>query len=104
MHDTLEMMVWLPSSRSLQTRLTSVMSSPAAGATTFFAPASRSLAALSRLVETPVDSPRTSTPRSVHGSSAGSRSASALIGLPAATISSLEMLTSYGSRTRIGST
>ena len=39
---------------------------------TFFAPAARCLAAASRLVKRPVDSKTTSTPRSFHGSCAGS--------------------------------
>src|SRR5215207_7498170 len=49
---------------------------------TFLAPASRCLAAASRLVKKPVDSITTSTPRSPHGSAAGSRSASALTSRP----------------------
>ena len=46
---------------------------------TFFAPASMCFCASSRLVKKPVDSRTTSTPRSPHGSAAGSRSASILI-------------------------
>ena len=53
---------------------TTVMSSSLAGAEmmTFFAPASRCLAASSRLVKKPVDSSTTSTPRSPQPSAAGS--------------------------------
>ena len=40
--------------------------------TTFFAPAARCFAASSRSVKRPVDSNTTSTPRSFHGSCAGS--------------------------------
>ena len=47
--------------------------------TTFFAPASMCFCASSRFVKKPVDSSTTSTPRSPHGSAAGSRSASILI-------------------------
>ena len=50
--------------------------------TTFFAPAARCLAASSRLVNSPVDSKTTSTPRSFHGSCAGSRSDSTLNSSP----------------------
>src|SRR4029079_11881164 len=49
---------------------------------TFFALASRCLAASSRLVKKPVDSMTTSAPRSPHGSAAGSRSASTLTSRP----------------------
>ncbi len=72
------------------TPITTVMSSPVAGAeiTTFFAPASRCLAAASRLVKIPVDSITTSTPRSFHGNVAGSRTANPLNGLPSTTMSS----------------
>ena len=68
---------------------------------TFFAPASRCLAAASRLVKIPVDSITTSTPRSFHGSVAGSRTASPLNPLPSTTMSSSVADTSYGSRPRI---
>src|SRR3954447_4973840 len=63
---------------------TIVMSGSVAGAemTTFFAPASRCLAASSRFVKKPVDSSTTSTPRSLHGNCAGSRSSNTLISLP----------------------
>ena len=53
---------------------------------TFLAPASRCLAASSRLVNSPVDSITTSTPRSPQGSAAGSRSASTLTSRPSTTI------------------
>ena len=58
---------------------TIVMSSSVAGAemTTRFAPASMCLRASPALVNSPVDSMTTSTPRSPHGSAAGSRSARA---------------------------
>ena len=81
------------------------MSSPVAGAEmiTFFAPASRCLAAASRLVKIPVDSITTSTPRSFHGSCAGSRTARPLKPLPSTTMSSSVADTSYGSRPRIES-
>src|SRR6476620_9674883 len=46
--------------------------------TTFLAPAARCFAAPSRFVKSPVDSNTTSTPRSFHGSCAGSRSDSTL--------------------------
>src|SRR5437763_2837096 len=66
------------------------MSGPFAGAvmTTFFAPAARCLAASSRLVKRPVDSNTTSTPRSVHGSCAGSRTDSTLNSSPSTAIDS----------------
>ena len=56
------------------TPITTVTSGLLAGAVmmTFFAPAARCLAASSRLVKRPVDSNTTSTPRSFHGSCAGS--------------------------------
>ena len=94
--DALEMTVCDPSYSESFTPLTTVRSSPVAGAemTTFFAPASRCLAAPSRLVKMPVDSTTTSTPRSFHGSSAGSRTARPLKPLPSTTISSSVWLTS----------
>ena len=70
---------------------------------TFFAPASRCLAAASRLVKIPVDSTTTSTPRSFHGNVAGSRTARPLNPLPSTTMSSSVDDTSYGSRPRIES-
>jgi hypothetical protein len=76
--------------------MTTVRSGSVAGAemTTFFAPASRCLVAPSRLVKMPVDSTTTSTPRSFHGSSAGSRTARPLKPLPSTMISSSVWLTS----------
>ena len=70
------------------------MSGPFAGAvmTTFLAPAVTCLAASSRLVNSPVDSKTTSTPRSLHGSCAGSRSDSTLNSSP-----STEMLSPVAS-------
>ena len=65
------------------TPITIVMSSSLAGAEmmTFFAPASRCALAVGPVVNRPVDSITTSTPRSLHGSLAGSRSARILIDL-----------------------
>ena len=62
------------------TPITIMTSGPLAGAVmiTFFAPAARCFAASSRLVNRPVDSKTTSTPRSFHGSCAGSFSDSTL--------------------------
>ena len=67
---------------------TIVMSSPFAGAEmiTFFAPPSMCLRASFASVNRPVDSSTTSTPRSRHGSRAGSFSASTLISSPSMTI------------------
>ena len=62
--------------------MTIVMSSPVAGAEmmTFLAPpASTCLRASAALVKKPVDSMTMSTPRSSHGSAAGSRSDSTFI-------------------------
>ncbi len=76
-HDALEMTWWLSLSYwSKLTPRTTVMSGSVAGAemTTFWAPASRCLAASARLVKKPVDSMTTSAPRSPHGRAAGSRS------------------------------
>src|SRR4051794_34397258 len=84
-HDAFEMTSCFDLSYwSSLTPRTIVMSGSVAGAeiTTFFAPASRCLAASSRLVKKPVDSSTTSTPRSLHGSFAGSRSSKTLISLP----------------------
>src|SRR5919199_1709429 len=79
-HDALEMTWWLSGSyaSSKLTPRATVTSGSVAGAEmiTLWAPASRCLAASSRLVKKPVDSITTSTPRSLHGSAAGSRSAS----------------------------
>src|SRR5947208_1452655 len=73
-----------------------VMSSPLAGAliTTFWAPASMCFEALSRSVNSPVDSTTISTPSSFHGRLAGSRSAVTRIGLPSMTRSSPSARTS----------
>src|SRR5579875_3443158 len=75
------------------------MSSPLAGAEmiTFFAPASMCARASSALVNRPVDSTTTSTPRSRHGSFAGSRSARILICFSPARIVSPATDTSSGS-------
>src|SRR3954471_8227907 len=84
-HDALEMTSCLSLSYwSSLTPSTIVRSGSVAGAemTTFFAPASRGLAASGRFVKKPVDSSTTSTPRSFHGSCAGSRSSRTLISLP----------------------
>src|SRR5262245_49024408 len=74
-HDAFEM-IWCFAGSYLSslTPSTTVMSGPFAGAvmTTFFAPAATCLAAASRFVNRPVDSNTTSTPRSFHGSCAGS--------------------------------
>ena len=104
-HDAFEITSWEPSYLSSLTPITTVMSSPLAGAEmiTFFAPASRCLAAASRLVNRPVDSITTSTPRSFHGSCAGSRTARPLKPLPSTTISSSVAETSPGNRPRIES-
>src|SRR3954454_873739 len=83
--DAFEMMLWFSGSyASSLTPGTSVTSGSVAGAEmiTFWAPASRCLAAASRLVNRPVDSITTSTPRSPHGRAAGSRSASTLTSRP----------------------
>ena len=74
-HDAFEMTWWvLGSYVSSLTPSTIVTSGFLAGAVmiTFFAPAARCLAAPSRSVNLPVDSKTTSTPRSFHGSAAGS--------------------------------
>src|SRR4051794_13232179 len=65
------------------TPITIVMSSSLAGAEmmTFFAPPSRCALAVGPVVNRPVDSMTMSTPRSPHGSLAGSRSARILIDL-----------------------
>src|SRR3954464_3994731 len=77
-HDALDTTWWLFLSYwSKLTPRTTVASGSVAGAEmmTFLAPASRCLAASARLVKKPVDSITTSTPRSLHGRFAGSRSA-----------------------------
>src|SRR5579875_3933369 len=75
------------------------MSSPLAGAEmiTFFAPASRCARAVGPAVNRPVDSITTSTPRSRHGSRAGSRSARIWIFLSPARMTSPDTDTPAGS-------
>jgi hypothetical protein len=104
-HEAFEMTSCVPSYSESLTPITTVMSSPVAGAEmiTFLAPASRCLAAASRLVKMPVDSITTSTSRSFHGNVAGSRTARPLKPLPSTTMSSSVADTSYGSRPRIES-
>src|SRR3954469_3535995 len=84
-HDAFEMM-WcvFGSYLSSLTPSTTEKSGFLAGAvmTTFFAPAAICLAAESRSVKRPVDSKTTSTPRSFHGSCAGSRIDSTLNSSP----------------------
>ena len=63
--------------------------------TTFFAPAARCIAALSRAVNRPVDSMTTCTPSLLHGSLAGSRSASTCSGLPSRKIVPPSTFTSW---------
>jgi hypothetical protein len=78
-HEALETTLWASASKvSSLTPTTKVASAPEDGAETitYGAPASRWAAALSRLVNSPVDSSTTSTPRSDQGSSFGSRTAS----------------------------
>src|SRR5581483_11168225 len=90
-HDALEM-IWCfaGSYCSSLTPRTTLKSGPLAGAviTTFFAPAAMCLAAASRLVKSPVDSKTMSTPRSFHGSFAGSRFESTLNSSPSTEIES----------------
>ncbi len=73
-----------------------VRSAPFAGAEmiTFFAPASRCFAALSRAVKSPLHSSTRSTPSCFHGSFAGSRSASTRIFFPSTTRPSPSVWTS----------
>ena len=70
----LRMLCFSGSYVSLFTPMTMVVSGPSAGADmrTFLAPAVRCLVAPSRLVNKPVDSTAKYTPRSFHGSAAGS--------------------------------
>ena len=80
-HEAFDTTFWVAGSNvSSLTPTTKVPSAPDDGAdtTTNGAPPSRWNAALSRLVKMPVDSTTTSTPRSPHGSSLGSRTASTL--------------------------
>src|ERR1700722_11756034 len=98
--EALEMIVWASGSYlSSLTPITIVMSSSLAGAEmmTFFAPASMCARALGPVVKMPVDSITTSTPRSPHGSLAGSRSARILIDLSPTWMVSPDTDTWYGS-------
>src|SRR3954468_13864592 len=98
-HDALEMTWWLSLSYwSKLTPSTTVASGSVAGAEmmTFFAPASRCLAASSRFVKNPVDSITTSMPRSPQGSAPGSRSASTLTSRPSTVSASSPTDTSPG--------
>src|ERR1700758_4146457 len=81
------------------------MSSSLAGAEmiTFFAPPSICARAAGPVVNRPVDSITTSTPRSPHGSLAGSRSARILIDLSPTRMVSPDTDTSYGSVPTMGS-
>jgi hypothetical protein len=84
-HDALETMLCRALSYLSEfTPITIVMSSPLAGAEmiTFLAPACRCASALSASVNRPVDSSTMSTPRSPHGSLAGSFSAKILMASP----------------------
>jgi hypothetical protein len=88
-HDAFEMIVCLAESYfDSFTPITIVMSSPFAGAEmiTFFAPPSMCLRAPSALVNLPVDSSTTSTPRSRHFRLVGSFSAKTLISDPSTVI------------------
>src|SRR5690242_6875678 len=82
--EAFEMMVSVDLILSSLTPNTKVPSTSVPGAEmiTFFAPAARCAAALSRLVNRPVDSITTSTPSSFHGSFDGSRSAHTLMWSP----------------------
>src|SRR3954469_17478225 len=101
-HDALEMTWWLSGSyaSSKLTPSATVTSGSVAGAEmiTFSAPASRCLAASSRLVNRPVDSITTCTPRSPHGSAPGSRSESTLTSRPSTTSEPSCSTTSPGKR------
>src|SRR5580692_4937272 len=97
--EALEMIVWASGSYlSSLTPITIVMSSSLAGAEmmTFFAPASMCAFAVGPVVNRPVDSITTSTPRSLHGSLAGSRSARILIDLSPTRMVSPDTDTSAG--------
>src|ERR1700689_578610 len=99
-HEALEMIAWAAGSyASSLTPITIVMSSSLAGAEmmTFFAPASMCARAAGPVVNRPVDSITTSTPRSPHGSLAGSRSARILIDWSPTRMVSPDTDTSYGS-------
>src|SRR5690349_11161118 len=98
--EALEMIVCASGSYlSSLTPITIVMSSSLAGAEmmTFFAPASMCARALGPAVNSPVDSITTSTPRSPHGSLAGSRSARILIDRSPTVMVSPDTDTSCGS-------
>ena len=90
-HDALDMM-WCEAASyfSWLTPITMVMSSPLAGAEmiTFFAPPSMCFFASGALVKRPVDSSTMSTPRSFHGSAAGSFCAKTLIVSPSTVMES----------------
>ena len=90
-HEAFEMMWCFSGSNSFSlTPRTTVLSSFFAGAEmiTYFAPASRCAFAFVASVKKPVDSMTTSTPRSFHGSFAGSFSARTLIRRPSMTSAS----------------
>src|ERR687893_104014 len=96
-----EITVWEPSSLESLTPSTTVRSSPLAGAEmiTFLAPPSSTcLRASAALVNKPVDSSTTSTPKSPHGSAPGSRSANTLMVLPPTAMPSSVTCTSSLSR------
>src|SRR5215210_4770044 len=99
-HDALEITSWLSGSyaSSKLTPSATVTSGSVAGAEmmTFLAPASRCLAASSRLVNRPVDSMTTSAPRSLQGSAAGSFSDSTLTSRPSTEIAPSLSATSPG--------
>ncbi len=80
--------------------MTKVASTSVAGADTMtrVAPASRWEAADSRVVNSPVDSMTTSTPRSSHGSALGSRSARTAIGPVSSTMDESTTSTSLPKR------
>ncbi len=93
--------LWASGSKvSSLTPTTKVASAPVAGAEmmTRGAPASRWAAALSRSVKNPVDSTTTSTPKSPHGSSLGSRSAVIFSSLPSTSMPASVATTSASRR------
>src|ERR1700746_3219621 len=98
--EALEMIVWASGSYlSSLTPITIGISWSLAGAEmmTFFAPASMCARAAGPVVNRPVDSITTSTPRSPHGSLAGSRSARIWMDLAPTWMVSPDTDTSYGS-------
>ena len=100
-HEALETTKSLPGSNSESlTPTTKVASTSVAGADTMtrVAPASRWEAADSRVVNSPVDSMTTSTPRSSHGSALGSRSARTAIGPVSTTMDESTTSTSLPNR------